>query len=186
MASRRRVSPVQPRDRLQAAARDAHRPVHDLQGIHARCGRPAQRRATLRGLFRFKPAGPPVPIDEVEPVESDRQAIRDGRDVVRLDQPGSPRDAGHRDEPPRRQVQHGRGRRNPERFCRWRTATRSAARSSRSRRDASASPASTWSTPTSCRSRWRRAPSPARAVSFPGTRSIRGLRKCGTRRPASV
>jgi glutamate synthase (NADPH/NADH) large chain len=28
------------------------------------------RKATLRGLFRFKPAGPPVPIDEVEPVES--------------------------------------------------------------------------------------------------------------------
>jgi glutamate synthase (ferredoxin) len=27
-------------------------------------------RATLRGLFRFKPAGPAVPIDEVEPVES--------------------------------------------------------------------------------------------------------------------
>ncbi len=28
------------------------------------------RKATLRGLFRFKPAGPPVPLDEVEPVES--------------------------------------------------------------------------------------------------------------------
>jgi glutamate synthase domain-containing protein 2/glutamate synthase domain-containing protein 1/glutamate synthase domain-containing protein 3 len=28
-----------------------------------------ERRATLRGLFRFKPAGPAVPIDEVEPVE---------------------------------------------------------------------------------------------------------------------
>jgi glutamate synthase (ferredoxin) len=27
-------------------------------------------RATLRGLFRLKPAGPPVPIDEVEPVEA--------------------------------------------------------------------------------------------------------------------
>ena len=27
-----------------------------------------ERRATLRGLFRFKPTGPPVPIDEVEPV----------------------------------------------------------------------------------------------------------------------
>jgi glutamate synthase (ferredoxin) len=28
------------------------------------------RRATLRGLFRLKPAGPPVPIDEVESIES--------------------------------------------------------------------------------------------------------------------
>ena len=29
-----------------------------------------QHRATLRGLFRFKPAGPAVPIEEVEPVEA--------------------------------------------------------------------------------------------------------------------
>jgi glutamate synthase (ferredoxin) len=28
-----------------------------------------QNRATLRGMFRLKPAGPPVPIDEVEPAE---------------------------------------------------------------------------------------------------------------------
>ena len=49
-----------------------------------------------------------------------------------------------------------------------RTATRGAARSSRSRRRASASPASTSSTPTTCRSRWRRAPSPAKAASCPG------------------
>jgi glutamate synthase (NADPH/NADH) large chain len=30
----------------------------------------SQRRATLRSLFRFKPAGPPVPLDEVESIES--------------------------------------------------------------------------------------------------------------------
>jgi glutamate synthase (ferredoxin) len=29
-----------------------------------------RNRATLRGLFRLKPVGPPVPIDEVEPAES--------------------------------------------------------------------------------------------------------------------
>ena len=29
-----------------------------------------EHRATLRGLFRLKPAGPPVPLDEVEPVEA--------------------------------------------------------------------------------------------------------------------
>jgi glutamate synthase (ferredoxin) len=29
-----------------------------------------EHRATLRGLFRLKPAGPPVPIEEVEPAES--------------------------------------------------------------------------------------------------------------------
>ena len=70
-----------------------------------------EHRATLRGLFRLKPVGPPVPLDEVEPVERDRQAVRDRRDVVRLDQPGGARDAGDRDEPPRRQVEHRRGRR---------------------------------------------------------------------------
>ena len=30
----------------------------------------SQRRATLRSLFRFKPLGPAVPLDEVEPVEA--------------------------------------------------------------------------------------------------------------------
>ena len=35
---------------------------------------------------------------------------------------------------------------------------------------ASASPATTWSTPASCRSRWPRGPSPARAASCPGNK----------------
>ena len=66
----------------------------------------------------------------------------------------------------------GEGGEDPVRYQpRRRTATRAAARSSRSRRAASASPATTWSTPTSCRSRWRRARSPARAASSPATRS---------------
>ena len=46
-------------------------------------------------------------------------------------------------------------------------------------RAASASPANTWSTPTSSRSRWPRAPSPARAASCRATRST-------TRSPASA
>ena len=53
----------------------------------------------------------PSTIDEVEPVEDDRQAVRDGRDLLRVDLQGDARDPGHRDEPPRRQVQHRRGRR---------------------------------------------------------------------------
>jgi glutamate synthase (NADPH/NADH) large chain len=32
--------------------------------------RQSEQRATLRGLFQLKPVGPPVPIDEVEPVEA--------------------------------------------------------------------------------------------------------------------
>ena len=55
--------------------------------------------------------GPAVPLDEVEPVEAHPAALLDRRDVVRLDQPGSARDAGHRDEPHGRQVEHRRGRR---------------------------------------------------------------------------
>ena len=42
---------------------------------------------------------------------SDPQALRDRRDVVRLDQPGSARDDRHRHESPRRQVEHRRRRR---------------------------------------------------------------------------
>ena len=142
--------------------------------------------ATLRGLLELKPAAEPIPLDEVEPVERDRQALRDRRDVLRVDQPGSARDAGDRDEPPRRQVEHRRGRRGSGALhAATRTATRAAARSSRWRRRGSASRANTSSTPTICRSRWRRAPSPAKAGSCPATRSIRGSRRCATRRRAS-
>ena len=42
--------------------------------------------------------------------QRDRQAVLHRGDVVRLDQRGGPPDAGHRDEPDRRQVQHRRGR----------------------------------------------------------------------------
>ncbi len=70
-----------------------------------------QHRATLRGLFRFKPAGPAVPIEEVELGRGDRQAVRHGRDVLRVDQPGGARDAGDCDEPPRRPIEYRRRRR---------------------------------------------------------------------------
>ena len=50
-------------------------------------------------------------------------------------------------------------------------------------RRGSASPASTWSTPTTCRSRWRRAPSPARAASCRATRCTRGSPRRGYSTP---
>ena len=56
-------------------------------------------------------------------------------------------------------------------------AIRCAPRSSRWRRAASASPPNIWSIPTTSRSRWRRAPSPARAASCPATRSTRHIAK---------
>ncbi len=70
---------------------------------------------TIRGLFRLKPAEEdgrrPVPLDEVEPASSHRQAVLDRRHVVRLDLARSPHDPRDRDEPHRRQVEHRRGRR---------------------------------------------------------------------------
>ena len=47
----------------------------------------AERLMTLRGLFEFaaRDARQPVPIDEVEPVSDDRQALLHRRDVLRLD-----------------------------------------------------------------------------------------------------
>ena len=55
---------------------------------------------TLRGLFQFAEGRrPPVPIDEVEPVASIVRALRDRRDVLRLDLGRGARDARDRDEP---------------------------------------------------------------------------------------
>ena len=141
---------------------------------------------TLRGLFELKLAAQPIPLDEVEPVETHPEAVRDRRDVVRLDQQGSARNAGDRDEPHRRQVEHRRRRRR-SRALHARRERRFASQRHQAGgiRRGSASPANTWSTPTICRSRWRRAPSPAKAASCPATRWIRGSRRCGMRRRAS-
>ena len=70
VAPRRRVPPVQPRDGLQAAARHAERAVQDLQGVQP-CRGQAER--APRHAARAVPPAPgvtPVPIEEVEPVES--------------------------------------------------------------------------------------------------------------------
>ena len=69
MAPRGRVPPVQPRDGVQAAARDAREALRRLQGVHRLVDDQSKRLATLRGLFTFRDGvRPPVPIDEVEPV----------------------------------------------------------------------------------------------------------------------
>ena len=71
--------------------------------------------------------------------QGDRQALRHRRDVARLDLARGARDAGDRDEPPRRPVEHRRGRRGPARASRpTPTATCAARRSSRSPPAASA------------------------------------------------
>ena len=75
--------------------------------------------------------------------ERDREALRDRRDVARLALPRGARDAGGRDEPHRRPLEHRRGRGGSRALRRDRTATRAARRSSRSHRAASASTSTT-------------------------------------------
>ena len=100
---------------------------------------------TLRGLFRIREAAHAGAARGSRAGEGDREALRDRRDVARLDLARGALDARHRDEPHRRQVQHRRGRRGPDPLRRRSpTATRCARRSSRWRRAASASPPSTW------------------------------------------
>jgi glutamate synthase domain-containing protein 2 len=65
-----------------------------------------KRHLTLRGLFEFKPQGAPVPLEEVESGQGNRQAFRHWRHVARLDLDRSAHHAGHCHEPHRRQVEH--------------------------------------------------------------------------------
>ena len=115
-----------------------------------------------------------------------RQALLHRRHVLRLDLVGGAHHARHRHEPHGRPLEHRRGRRGSAALqAARRTAIRCARRSSRWRRAGSASTPNTSSTPTCCRSRWRRARSPARAASSPATRSMTGSRACATRSRAS-
>ena len=147
----------------------------------------AARRATLRGPARL-PRGPRADRPRRGRAgRVDRQAVRDRRDVAGVDLDGGARDAGDRDEPPRRALEHGRGRRGPaalpaRRQRRPAPLGDQAGRLWALRRDGR----TTSSTPTSCRSRWPRARSPARAASSPATRSTSTSAGCATRRPASA
>ncbi len=71
-----------------------------------------RRLGTLRGLLDLKP-GRARAARRSRAGRADRPAFRDRRDVLRLDQPGSARDAGDRDEPAGRQVEHRRRRGGP-------------------------------------------------------------------------
>ena len=73
----------------------------------------AARRATLRGLLTFRTDQAPGADRRGRAGQGDRPALRDGRDVARLDLHRGARDARGGDEPPRRQVEHGRGRGGP-------------------------------------------------------------------------
>ena len=119
--------------------------------------------------------------------ERDRQALRHRCDELRLDQPRGAHDPGDRDEPHRRQVQHRRGRRGgePVQAARQRRLDALGDQAGRLRPVRRHRP-STWSTPTICRSRWRRAPSPARAGSCRAARSTKTSPGCAIRPRASA
>ena len=117
----------------------------------------------------------------------DRQALHHRGDEPRRAEPRGPRNAGHRDEPAGR---HGRtparAARTPSRYVPDDNGDlrRSAIKQVASGRFGVTS--TTWSTPTSSRSRWPRAPSPARAASFPATRLTTTSPRSATRRRASA
>ena len=71
----------------------------------------SEKLMTLRGLFEFATATRVDSARRGGTRQRDRQAVLDRRDELRLDLGRGPRDAGHRHEPPRREVEHGRGRR---------------------------------------------------------------------------
>ncbi len=128
--------------KLQHATRSGQ--YSDLQGVHAARRRPELAARHAAGPARLLGRRRPNPDRGGRARRRDRQAVLDRRDVVRLDQPGGARDARHRDEPARREVEHrARAARTRRATRRTRTAIRAAARSSRWPPAASASRAST-------------------------------------------
>ncbi len=114
VAARRRAPPAEPDHDPPAAERGApqrRRPVPRL--------RQGDQRPEPRALHDSRPA----PLQERRNSDPDRggrarggdhEALLHGRDELRLDQRRGARDARHRDEPDRRQVQQRRGRRGPQ------------------------------------------------------------------------
>ena len=66
---------------------------------------------TLRGLLKLKYADKPLPIETVEPAKEIVKRFTTGAMSFGSISKGSSRDARYRHEPPRRHVEHGRGRR---------------------------------------------------------------------------
>ena len=77
VAARRRVPPLQPGHRVQAPARHAQRPVHDLQGVHGRSWTTrTEHLATLRGLFELQARAGADPARGGRAGRGDPQALR--------------------------------------------------------------------------------------------------------------
>ena len=159
----------------------------DVQGLHEPGGRPVRRASRpCAGCSSCSPALRPVPIDEVEPVESIVRRFKTGAMsygsisgeahealAIAMNRLGGKSNTGEGGEDPARYEPMANG-----------DSKNSAIKQVASGRFGVTS-ASTWSTPASSRSRWPRAPSPARAASCRAPRSTRGSRRPATPRPAS-
>ena len=108
----RRALPLAPRRRAPRLE-----PGHGRRACSAASGGATSRRPTrpppgaLRGQLAFRDAT--RSRWRVEPATRDHEALRDRRDVARVDLTRGPRVAGDRDERDRRALEHRRGRRGP-------------------------------------------------------------------------
>ena len=113
LAPRRRVPRLEPGDDRHAPARRARRATAAAEA-YERFARyvndEAVRNTALRGLLRFRDDVEPMPLDEVEPAKEIVRALQVRRHVARRAVAGGPRDPRRGHEPPRRQVEHRRGR----------------------------------------------------------------------------
>jgi glutamate synthase (NADPH/NADH) large chain len=136
--ARGRAAPVRPGDRLPAPALHPHRRYDIFKQYTARVER-AVRAAddAARPVRQGRPRPRPIPIDEVEPVERDRQALRTGAMSYGSISPEAHETLAIAMNRIGGKSNTGEGGEDPERYHDPRTATRRS-RSSRSPRAASA------------------------------------------------
>ena len=171
VAARGRVPPLQPRDGVQAAARHARRALRRLQGVHDARRRPveaagdaarpvrAPRRRARRRCRSTRSSRSARSSSASRPARCSYGSIsKEAHETlaIAMNRLGGKSNTGEGGEDADRYV--------PRRQRRPAPLGDQAGGVGPLRRDA----ASTSSTPTTCRSRWRRAPSRARAASCPG------------------
>ena len=117
LAPRRREAHVEPRDdRARSSTRSRARVAAPRSTTSTPRWSTTRPRATRRcaGCCASATAGvEPIADRRGRAVDRDRQALRDRRDVARVDLHRGARDARDRDEPPRRPLEHRRGRGGP-------------------------------------------------------------------------
>ncbi len=183
VAARGRTAPVRPGDRLPPPARHPQPALRHLQAVHGPGERAVRAPDDAPRPLRLHLRPGPDPRRRGRARLRDRQALLHRRHVVRLHLPRGARDARHRDEPARRQVQHRRGRRGPGAPVRPGAPLLDQAGRLRPLRRHQRVPGQR-----------RRHPDQdgpgrqarARAASCPATRSTRGSPRRVTRRPASA